>query len=75
MFASRYMPCPECGASLDRAERDSHTCQEERRLDFLMFQLRDEIAALDEALRAYLDSPEGRFLRYCAERERRRGHR
>jgi len=67
------MPCPDCGASLDRSERDAHVCEEERRLEYVMFQLRDEIAAFEAELAAYLASPRGRFDLFCAERERRRG--
>jgi hypothetical protein len=72
MFQSRFMPCPECGASLDQDERDDHICERERWLDFKLFQLRDEIAALNGELAAYLGSPSGRFELWYAERERKR---
>jgi hypothetical protein len=69
---SNYMPCEECGASLAAAERDAHVCDPERRLDYLMFQLRQEVGSFDDGLRGYLDSPQGRFAQWLAERERRR---
>jgi hypothetical protein len=72
MFAfpqPHYMPCVECGASVARTERELHTCNRERRLDFAVFQLRDELEQFDEVLIAYLESPRGRFeVWYAAHR-------
>jgi hypothetical protein len=67
-----YMPCEECGVSLAPSARDSHVCSETRRLDFQMTQLRPEIEAFDERLTVYLESPQGRFEAWYAERARRR---
>ena len=67
-----YMPCPDCGASVARAERDSHVCDEGRRLEYELFQLREETAAFGAALAAWLESPQGRFERFYAERQRTR---
>jgi hypothetical protein len=64
------MPCPECGASLARTESGEHVCDEERRLNFRLFQLREEIAAFDAQLAAWLASARGRFAIWLAERER-----
>lgn len=69
MFPSRFMPCIDCGASVARGEADQHTCDPERRLDFRMFVLRDEIAAFDTGLLRFLDSPQGHFNRWLAERD------
>jgi len=66
-----YMPCSECGASVAREERDLHVCDEQRRLDYRMFQLREEIAAFGADLDAYLDSPQGRFELFYAARRRK----
>ncbi|HXF97306.1 MAG TPA: hypothetical protein VNJ46_01695 [Gaiellaceae bacterium] len=68
---SNFLPCEECGASVAAAERDAHVCDPERRLQYRLFQLRDEIAAFEDRVRDYLDSPEGRFAQWLAERERR----
>jgi hypothetical protein len=65
------MPCPDCGASVDRND-PAHECDPERRLDFVLFRLRDEIAAFAAELAKYLGTPHGRFEVYYAERERRR---
>jgi hypothetical protein len=61
------MPCDECGASLDRDERDGHECGPERRLEYQLFQQRAAIACFDDELGAYLDSAQGRFAVWYAE--------
>jgi hypothetical protein len=68
---SRFMPCPECGASVERAEADARVCDGERLLDFRLFQLREEIVAFDAQLAAWLASARGRFAAWVAERDRR----
>ena len=65
-----FMPCDQCGASVARSERDSHVCDEQRRLDYAMFQLRTEISGFDEQWRTFLASPRGRFEAYDATRRR-----
>jgi hypothetical protein len=68
---SRYMPCTECGTSLDRTAAQAHVCDQERVLDYRLFQLRDEIAAFDAQLAGWLASARGRFAAWIAERDRR----
>jgi hypothetical protein len=70
MFASRYMPCPDCGGSVDRTESASHVCEGERRLDYQLFQARREVDAFEAELGAYLESPRGRFDLWYAARRR-----
>jgi hypothetical protein len=67
----RFMPCPECGVSVERVEIDLHECDAEGLLDFRLFQLREEIAAFDAQLAAWLASARGRFAAWLAERDRR----
>jgi hypothetical protein len=67
---SRFMPCPECGVSVERVEIDLHECDGERLLDFRLFQLREEIAAFDAHLAVWLASAHGRFAAWLAERDR-----
>jgi len=68
-----FMPCEDCGASVARAEREAHVCEEQRRVQYELFRLvRSEVAALEEELASYLATPEGRFHAWYAERERRR---
>lgn len=72
MFLSepQHMPCDDCGASVARAQRDQHSCDVERRLDFELFQLRSEVDAFDEEFAVYLESPLGRFAAWYAARSR-----
>jgi hypothetical protein len=65
-----HLPCPDCGESLPSEDADGHVCDAERRLDFQLVQLRDEVAAFDVQLAAWLDSPDGRLAAWRAERER-----
>lgn len=69
MFPSRYLSCPECGASVERVQSDLHRCDPERLLDFRMFGLREEIDTFDLRLTAFLNSPHGQFQRWLAERD------
>ena len=48
-----------------------HACEPQRLLEYRLLQLRDEVAGLEAGLRGYLDSPQGRFAQWLAERERR----
>ena len=57
LFASRFMPCPECGASVDRADTTPHTCHPDQLLEYRMFGLRHEIAWLDRLVASYLRRP------------------
>jgi hypothetical protein len=68
---SRFMPCAECGASVERAEADAHMCDSEPLLDFRLFRLREEILAFDAQLAAWRASARGRFAAWFAERDRR----
>jgi hypothetical protein len=74
-FTSHHMPCPDCGASVPEQERDEHSCNPVRQLEFRVLQLREEVAGFDASLSDYLDSPQGRFAQWLAERERRRRRR
>ena len=67
---SRYMPCVECGASVDRAGAGAHSCDTQRQLDFRFFQHREEIVAFDAQFAAWLVSAHGRFAAWIAERDR-----
>lgn len=74
MFAlppPRHMPCDRCGESLHRAAAAEHVCDEDRRLAYDLFPVRDEVGRLETDLSAWLDSPAGRFAQYDAARRRR----
>ena len=73
MFMSRFMPCPECGASVDRSSEQGHECSRERWADFQMFGLRAEIARLETGLEQFLHTTTGRFETWLAARQVRAG--
>jgi hypothetical protein len=66
----RFMPCPDCGESVPADARAEHRCEDERWLTYQLFQLRDEIASLEQQVASYLASPRGRFELWDAERRR-----
>ena len=68
--APSHLPCPDCGAAVRRGEALEHECDPDRRVEYELLQLRDELDAFDDELAAFLDSPMGRFARYLAERDR-----
>ena len=75
MFAlppPRFMPCERCGASVEARRADDHACDEERRLDYLLFQHRYDLVSFDRELAEWLESPEGRFELFYAARSRQR---
>ena len=73
MFASRFLPCPDCGASVDRTEPVAHRCERERLVDFQMFGLRRDVALLEQRLHEHLESSHGRFEVWLAARDVRLG--
>ncbi|WP_457208063.1 hypothetical protein [Nocardioides sp. P5_C9_2] len=72
VFRSRYMPCEDCGASVDRVGAPHHECSSERLADYRMFALRDDVARLETGVRHYLDTAAGRFECWLAARQVRR---
>lgn len=66
----RFMPCPDCGESLDAGLRAGHRCDDERWVTYQLFQLRDEIASFESQVAAYLTSLHGRFELWYAARTR-----
>ena len=69
MFASRYLPCPECGASVESVVADDHRCTPERLAEYRMFALRDEIATFEDRLADHLRTNQGRFDMWLAARQ------
>jgi hypothetical protein len=65
-----HMPCPDCGASLPVAGEAGHVCDDERRLDYALVELRPGIERFDDDLTAWLETPDGRFARFIAEQGR-----
>jgi hypothetical protein len=72
MFGSRFMPCGACGESLDRTVPRVHECSPERRADYEMFGLRQEVAQLEAGVVGYLTTAAGCFETWLAARHVRR---
>jgi hypothetical protein len=68
---SRFMPCPECGSSVERVHAARHRCDSERRLEYQLFRMRRGLESLEADIGAYLATPRGRFELWYAARERR----
>lgn len=66
-----HMPCPYCGASVARSQREEHVCIEAQRSSYRLLQARVEADRFDGELTRWLASPAGRFAVYYAERQRR----
>jgi hypothetical protein len=67
--APSSLQCPQCGAPI-ALDGGDHECDDERRRWHQLFLVNGEIECLDDEVREYLDSVEGRFEAYYAERER-----
>lgn len=72
MFLSRFMPCSECGASVERSAASDHQCDPDRLVDFKVFGMRHEVGRLETSFHDYLNGPEGRFEVWAAARHVRR---
>jgi len=72
LFSSRYMPCPQCGGSIERSAEYSHHCNPERLVEYQLFRLRPGIADFEAALHTYLESARGRVEVASAARQVRK---
>lgn len=69
---SDYVTCAECGATVLQSQFDDHVCDRGRWLDYQVCRLRPTIRRFyDEDLPRWLESSEGRFEVFWAERQRR----
>jgi len=73
VFFPRFMPCPDCGESVERAGALAHRCRSERLVEYQMFGLRDDIAELEARVRHYLHTATGHFEVWLAARQVRSG--
>jgi hypothetical protein len=69
VFGSRFMPCQQCGASVDRTDLPAHECSPDRWADYQMLGLRGEVAQLETGIRRYLATASGRFESWLAARQ------
>jgi hypothetical protein len=64
------MTCSECGATVAKGELDAHECDPQRRADHQLSKLHPELERFDVDLATWLETPEGRFAQWDAERRR-----
>ena len=72
MFSSQSKPCLVCGAPVEPAAAEAHTCDPEQRANHVMSVLREDIAAFETRFRDYLAGSHGRFEAWLAARHIRR---
>ena len=75
MFSSQFMPCSDCGESLERFATVAHCCTLERLVEYQMFGLRKVIDTFDAGLLDYLGTAAGGFEVWLAARQVRNGAR
>jgi hypothetical protein len=66
-----HLPCPGCGATVEREDLSDHVCDDEQRTRYERFQVRVEAERFDTELTDWLRTPDGRFEVFYAERQRR----
>jgi hypothetical protein len=69
MYPSRFMPCVECGASVEQSKLQKHRCQTEQLVEYQVFRMHAAIARFEEDLKAYLHSSRGKFEAWLAARQ------
>ncbi len=69
MYPSRFMPCVECGASVEQSKVASHRCQTEQFVEYQVFRMHAAIARFEDDLKAYLHSSRGKFEAWLAARQ------
>jgi hypothetical protein len=68
VFSSRFMPCTQCGESVDRFAAVAHHCNLERSVDHKISALHEEIAMFESQLQEFLATPRGSFESWLAAR-------
>lgn len=67
-----YLDCPDCGTSVPRLSDAPHRCDDRHRRDHLDRATSDAAAAFEAEFARFLETPQGRFAVYDAERTRDR---
>ncbi|HEY6961592.1 MAG TPA: hypothetical protein VI408_06870 [Gaiellaceae bacterium] len=66
-----YTTCPDCGTSVGLGMHDGHRCDERHRRDHAERLAVAEMELFEFELHAWLETPQGRFAAWDAERNRR----
>jgi hypothetical protein len=68
VFSSRFLPCNQCGESVDRFAAVAHHCSLDRSVDHQMTALRADIDTFEGRLQEFLATPRGSFETWLAAR-------
>lgn len=68
MSRPRFLPCPDCGASVDRATGMPHRCDPVHQTEYELLGLRLESDTFEDGLHHWLDTVDGRFETWLAVR-------
>lgn len=67
-----HVLCRECGENVPQSRVADHECDRDRWVSFQVAQARADIERIDTELAGYLETAQGRFALWYAERTRRR---
>jgi hypothetical protein len=67
-----YLNCPDCGTSVSTDAVDAHACDERHRRDHVERTAAASVAEFEAHYRSFLETPQGRFALFYAQRTRRR---
>jgi hypothetical protein len=65
-----FMPCPECGVPVPAERFADHECRYEQWVDHQVARAKDELSRIESEVASYLETAEGRFAAWYAERTR-----
>ncbi len=68
-----YLPCRECGALLSSEQRSRHVCSPQDSVVHQVTKARVQLAVFENEIAEFLETPEGKFALFLAERQRRGG--
>lgn len=69
--SSRFMPCPECGASVEQSKADEHECDLNQKTEYELFQtVRGEMEGFNAEVEGFFAEPETKFALWEAEQKR-----
>jgi hypothetical protein len=67
-----YLDCPDCGTSIPVDKVELHACDDRHRRDHLERMTSAAVAELEADIRSFLQTPQGRFELFYAQRTRQR---
>ena len=65
-----YLPCSDCGALLSSEQRSRHACSPDDAVVHQVTKARVQLTVFEDELARFLETAEGRFAAFLAERQR-----